>query len=384
MGELSKLRFSMGATLFLLCLLFFAFLVFADLIITYFTTYSYDYWGFLILVPIALLFISLYWLIGPWAVKRSAGVDEDAISRGEGNAYLRETVRKLCDGSGVPMPTLAIVENSEPNAFVFGRTSKSAYLVVHDSLLSDLTREEVESVLAHEVGHLKHKDHLVMTLVSCLPILTYILARGGFEVIRHSRGGGKGKGQAILVILLVAALSYLIYLLSQMLVLFLSRSREYYADSYSAKVTKNPSGLQSALIKLMTGLSLRRDPEEPSGLRAFYAIDPVRAESDARRYRDRMSEFDLNSDGVIDEKELEIAMQKEARSPWRKANDLFSTHPSIYKRVMMLRQIELEMESSKVMGSEAKRKQTPAEKDYWAGPRHMGGGTKSADAAWKD
>lgn len=384
MGELSKLRFSMGATLFLLGLLFFAFLVFADLIITYFTTYSYDYWGFLILVPIALLFMLLYWLIGTWAIRRSAGVDDDAIARGQGNAYLHDTVKRLCAGSDVPMPTLAIVSNSEPNAFVFGRTSKSAYLVVHDSLLIDLTREEVESVLAHEVGHLKHKDHLVMTLVSCLPILTYLLARGGFEVIRHSRGGGKGKGQAILVILLVAALSYLIYLLSQMLVLFLSRSREYYADSYSAKVTKNPAGLQSALVKLMTGLSLRRDAEEPSGLRAFYAIDPVRAESDARRYRDRMSEFDLNSDGVIDEKELEIAMQKEARSPWRKANDLFSTHPSIYKRVMMLRQIELEMESSKVVDPGIERKLTPAERDYQAGPRHMGGGARSVDAAWND
>jgi len=158
MGELSKLRFSMGVTLFLLGLLFFIFLVIADLIITYFTVYTYDYWGFLFLVPVALLFILLYWLIGPAIVKWSAKVDDDAIARGENNAYLTGTVSGLCKESNIPMPTLAIVEHREPNAFVFGRTTKGAYLVVHDSLLTDLTKDEVESVLGHEVGHLKHKD----------------------------------------------------------------------------------------------------------------------------------------------------------------------------------------------------------------------------------
>jgi heat shock protein HtpX len=295
-------------------------------------------------------------------------------------------VERLCKESGVPEPRIAIIESPEPNAFVFGVTANGTYLVVHDSLLRLLTKEEVETVLAHEIGHLKHKDCSVMTVASSIPLLTYLLARGGFELMRHSRprGHGKGSGGAILAIIAIAAISYLVYLVTQLLVLYLSRSREYYADAHSAEATKNPAGLQSALIKLMTGLSLYRDRETPSALRAFYAMDPVKVEDDTMRYRQRMDEFDLNKDGVIDEKELEIAMQKEGRNPWRSANELFSTHPNIYKRVLMLRRMELDMEAMGSGQTELERPQTPAEKDFMAGPMHMGGGSKDADISWKD
>ena len=384
MAELSRLRFTMGTTVFLVGLIFFIFLVLIDLVITYLTAYSFSWWGFLIIVPIAVLFMVLQWALGPVLVKWSAKVDDEAFARGESNEFLRRTVSKLCMDSGVPVPRIAVIINPEPNAFVFGRTMRDTYLVVHDSLLTSLTKDEIECVLGHEIGHLRHKDHIVMTVVSSVPLLTYILARGGLMALRTSRGGGKGRGQAMLIIAIVAGISYLIYLLTQMLVLFLSRSREYYADSYSAYVTKNPAGLESALVKLMTGLSLSRDREAPSGLRSFYAVDPVKCEADNGRYRERMSEYDLNSDGVIDQKELEIAMEKERRNPWRSANELFSTHPNIYKRVLMLRRIELEMESDMAKNPGTERRQTPAEKDYVAGPAHMGGGLNDAEAAWRD
>lgn len=384
MGELSKLRFSMGATLFLVGLLFFIFLVGIDLIITYFTTWNFSWWGFIFLVPFVFLFILIYWAIGPAIVMWSAKIDDYALRMGENNKYLVTTVQKLCNEAGVPVPRLAIIPNPEPNAFVFGRTMKDTYLVVHDSLLQQLTQTEIESVLAHEIGHLKHKDHIVMTIASTIPLITYVLARGGFEVLRHSRGGGKGRGQAMILIVVAALLSYMVYLLTHMLVLYLSRSREYFADSHSARLTKNPSGLESALVKLMTGLSLRQDRDAPSNMRAFYAVDPVNAATDAGIYRERMREYDLNSDGVIDEKELDIAMEKEARHPFRNLHELFSTHPDIYKRILMLRRIELEMESDRVARPDVERRLTPAEKDYIAGPAHIGGSAGDADTAWKD
>ena len=384
MAQIGRLKFSMGATLFILTTLFFIFLVGIDLIIAYFTDYSFSWLGLLILVPFAILFVLLQWAISPWIVKRSAGINEDTISAGQNNAFLMETVEKLCSDAGVPMPTLAIINNPEPNAFVFGRTMKSTYLAVHDSLLRTMTKEEIQSVLAHEVGHIKHKDHITMTVISAIPLITYITARIALSSIRGMRGGGKGKGQAVIIMLIVGAISYLIYLITQILVLHLSRSREYYADYYSATATRNPAGLQSALVKLMTGLSTSRDRDTPSGLRSFYAVDPVQADVDNRRYRERMSEYDLNSDGIIDEKELDIAMEKESRNPWRRANELFSTHPSIYKRVLMLRKMELDMEAQGIAAGGTVRPMTPAEKPYIAGPSLMGGGEKNADAAWKD
>jgi Zn-dependent protease with chaperone function len=125
----------------------------------------------------------------------------------------------------------------------------------------------------------------------------------------------------------------------------LSRLREHYADAYSAYVTGSPRSLESALTKITYGLSLSAKP--PSGARAFYIGDPAMAKEEMAEIMDKKQEYDLDHDGVLDERELELAMEKEAQSTWAKVNSVFSTHPPTFKRVLMLREIENEMQSGK-------------------------------------
>ena len=87
---------------------------------------------------------------------------------------------------GVPLPKLATVLNKTPKAFVFGRTSKSATLTVNEGLLTNLNKKEVERVLAHELGHIKHKDYIVITVLSALPLIAYIAAQTLFRAAMYS------------------------------------------------------------------------------------------------------------------------------------------------------------------------------------------------------
>jgi Zn-dependent protease with chaperone function len=125
----------------------------------------------------------------------------------------------------------------------------------------------------------------------------------------------------------------------------LSRLREHYADAYSAYVTGSPRSLESALAKITYGLSLSQKP--PSGARAFYIGDPGQAKQEIAEIMDKKQEYDLDHDGVLDERELELAMEKEAKSAWTKMNSWFSTHPATFRRILLLHEIETEMQSGK-------------------------------------
>jgi heat shock protein HtpX len=143
----------------------------------------------------------------------------------------------------------------------------------------------------------------------------------------------------------VGIISYVVYIISLLCVMRLSRLREHYADAYSAYVTGSPRSLESALTKITYGLSL--SPKAPSGARAFYIGDPAQAKQEIQQIMDKKQEYDLDHDGVLDEKELELAMEKEAKSAWTKMNSLFSTHPPTFKRILLLHEIEGEMESGR-------------------------------------
>jgi len=106
--------------------------------------------------------------------------------------------------------------------------------------------------------------------------------------------------------------------------------------------------LESALAKITYGLSL--SPKPPAGVRAFFIGDPVQAKEEVKEIMDKKDEYDLDHDGVLDEKELEQAMEKEARSTWTKVNGLFATHPPTFKRILLLEEIDDEMSSGKYSG----------------------------------
>jgi heat shock protein HtpX len=276
------------------------------------------------------IFMLIQWAIAPSIVRWGSRLIY--LKPGE-NPWLEKTVKELADQANVPMPALAISKNPAPNAFVFGRTRASSTLAVHTGLLEKLNKEEIKAVLAHEIGHLRHNDVLVMTIVSVIPLLAFMLARSILW------GGGRRDRDAGALIA-AAVLGYVVYIISQLLILKLSRQREYYADSYSAVATKNPHSLASALAKITFGLSLSK--EKPGAARAFYIGDPVKAKSEVEEIMRNKNKYDLDGDGVLDERELRKAMEEQARSG-RSRMEFMSTHPSTFKRIMLLMEIEEDM-----------------------------------------
>ena len=283
---------------------------------------------------LALIFLGIQFLISPSIVAWSTRLQY--LQPGQ-YPWLENTVKELAGASGVTMPRLAIVPNPAPNAFVFGNSSSNMTLAVHEGLLKQLNEDEVRGVLAHELGHVKHRDSIVMTVLSAIPLLAYMIARSTMFMGTGSRDRDRSAGY----IALAGVVAMVVYFVAQLLVLRLSRLREHFADVYSGYLTGSPRSLESALTKITYGLSLR--PEGTHGVRALYIADPALAKSEVQGIVDRRAEYDLDHDGVLDERELQLAMEKEAKSTWSGLNEAFSTHPPTYKRILLLRQIESEL-----------------------------------------
>ena len=334
MARLAQLRLAMGTSIFLVAFIFAAFLAAIMFIIQLNLVYS---------VILTILFILFQYLIGPAIVRTSTRLKY--LKAGE-NPWLESTVKGLADKSGILMPRLATVPDNTPNAFVFGRTASDATLAVHEGLLKNLNEDEVKGVIGHELGHIKHKDYIIMTIISALPLIAYLVARSTWTVARFSGSSRKGEESEMRAALFaVGIISYIIYIISLLCVMRLSRLREHYADAYSAYITGSPRSLESALAKITYGLSL--SPKPTSGARAFYIEDPAMAKQEIQTIMEKKEEYDLNKDGVLDERELELAMEKEAKSTWTKINTWFATHPPTFKRILLLREIEEEMESGR-------------------------------------
>lgn len=335
MARLGQLKLAMGTSIFLVAFIFAAFLA----LIMYIVDLSLIY-----AVIGTILFVLLQYLIGPSIVAVSSRLQY--LKPGD-NPWLETTVKELSEKSGIKMPRLATSPDNSPNAFVFGRTANSATLTVHEGLLKSLTEDEVRGVIGHELGHIKHKDYIVMTLLSALPLLAYIIARGTWQIAWFARGSSRDKNEGSMraALFAVGAISYAAYIISLLFVMRLSRLREHYADAYSAYVTGSPRNLESALTKITYGLSLSSKP--PSGARALYIADPAMAKQEIAEIVEKKDEYDLDHNGVLDERELEHAMENEAKSTWHKINTWFSTHPPTFRRILLLREIEEEMQSGK-------------------------------------
>ena len=169
---------------------------------------------------------------------------------------LHAMIERLSAMADMPKPKkVAIMETHVPNAFATGRSPKSAVLAVTRGLMARLTEQEQEAVLAHELSHIKNRDVMVLTWARLIVIIAGYLMQwlfiislfGGFGGGGRDRGGG---GQAALIMLAVYVGTILVYFLSQLLILTLSRYREYAADRGSAILTGAPLQLASALAKI--------------------------------------------------------------------------------------------------------------------------------------
>lgn len=300
------------------------------------------------------LFILFQYAIGPVIVEWTTHLNY--LKPGE-NPWLENTVKELADKAGLPMPRLATVPNNTPNAFTFGRSTSGAVLAVHEGLLRQLNQAEIRAVIAHELGHIKHKDYIVMTVLSCLPLISYYIAQVTLFAGIFSGGGRsrsrRDKDNSGAILLVIGIIAYAIYIITFLIVMRLSRLREHFADAFSAYATSSPRSLASALAKITYGLSIA--PKNDSSARSFYISDPAMAKQEIASILENKNKYDLDNDGVLDERELELAMEQEAASTWAQGGGLFSTHPATFRRILLLKEIEQEMNSGNYSSSEVYR-----------------------------
>jgi len=346
MARLSDLKLAMGTSIFVTLFIFGAFLIGVIFLVRYYFIGFDLLTGLLLALGGTALFVLFEYAIGPVIV--SATTHLQYLKPGE-NPWLENTVKELATKSGIPMPRVATVPNDTPNAFTFGRSQSSATLAVHEGLLRQLNEDEVKGVIAHELGHIKHKDYLVMTVLSALPLIAYFIAQIALRAAWFTGGTstrrGKDQGNAGVVLIAIGVISFVVYIVSFLAVMRLSRLREHFADSYSAYLTGTPHSLESALTKITYGLSLA--PQANAEARSLYIEDPHQAKQEVSMIMDKKDEYDLDHDGVLDERELELAMEKESKSTWAQMNSLFATHPPTFKRILLLKEIENEMATGK-------------------------------------
>jgi len=158
---------------------------------------------------------------------------------------LYQIVDKLRRQANLPMPKIAIIPKSAPNAFATGRNPKNAVVAVTQGLLNLVTRDELEGVIAHELAHIKHRDMLISTIAATLAGAIMVLARiAGYSAIFFGSRRRDDSGLGLIILAILAPIA-------AMLIHFaISRQREYAADYEGGKISYKPEKLASALKKL--------------------------------------------------------------------------------------------------------------------------------------
>jgi heat shock protein HtpX len=224
---------------------------------------------------------------------------------------LHGMVDRLCALADMDKPRVAIAPTRMPNAFATGRNSKNAVLCVTEGMMDGrFTNEELEGVLAHELSHVAHKDVQVMTYASLLAIVAGLLVRFAFYSELFGGGRRSNDQNAFPVILAIMAVSAVVYAVSFLLIRLLSRYRELAADRSGALLTGQPSALISALQKVSTGMARipNQDLRAAEPLNAFYFAPAMK----------------LSGNGAS-------------------LSTLFSTHPSLDKRIEQLEKIQKQL-----------------------------------------
>jgi heat shock protein HtpX len=198
------------------------------------------------------------WLIGPSAVLWSTGARKlDTPSTPE-EKQLVNVVEEMAIASGLPKPAVYVIDDPDPNAFATGHDPTTASLAVTTGLMGMCTRDELQGVVAHEMGHIKNLDVRLMTLLAALVGVVALVANGAWRFMPWGVGGrdrdeeGEGGNGALVAILFVIwIVSWMLApLVTRLLALAVSRDREYLADASGAQFTRNPSALASALEKI--------------------------------------------------------------------------------------------------------------------------------------
>ncbi len=256
----------------------------------------------------------------------TAGAHEVSPTDDKDAARLHAIVDRLCALADMPKPRVAIAETDMPNAFATGRNADHAVVCATRGILRRLENDELEGVLAHEMSHVAHKDVQVMTIASFLAIIAALLVRIAFYGELFGGGGRRDNNNNALPIMLILMLvSAVVYAISFVLIRLLSRYRELSADRSGALLTGRPSSLAAALVKVTgdIGRIPTKDLRTAQPLNAFF-------------FAPAMS---LHGHGGG------------PRRPSKWAN-LFSTHPSLERRLEELDKIQRQLGGASGAGLE--------------------------------
>lgn len=214
---------------------------------------------------------------------------------------LHGMITRLCAIADIPKPQVAIVRTAVPNAFATGRSQNHAVVAVTTGILDKLSPAELEAVIAHELSHVKNRDMAVMTIASFISTLAFYFMRYG---LYFNMGDDRRRDGGSLI--LVWLISIVVWVISFLLIRALSRYREYAADRGAAIITGQPSNLASALMKISGVMDRvpREDLRTMEGMNAFFTVPAISGSS---------------------------------------IMDLFSTHPSVEKRIARLEKMQQEM-----------------------------------------
>ena len=284
----------------------------------------------------SLIVIILQFLIGPFIMDLSLRwlYKLQWLEPHELPDHLRAFVARISHEQGIKHPRFAMIDDGAPQAFTYGHTPNNARIVLSRGIFELLEPEEVEAVVAHEIGHAVHWDMFLMTVAQLVPMLFYYL----YRTLSRMKSSGKNKGGGQRIAIAIGA--YLLYIVSQYVVLWFSRSREYHADRFAGTVTGNPSHLAGALVKIAYGLAGQEKKDEKESARdanlgaisAMGIFDAGAAQALA------VSSYSATpaSSGAVDKARLKGAMRWDLWNPWARWYELNSTHPLIANRLLYL------------------------------------------------
>ncbi len=342
---------------------------------------SYAVFGFILPVAFALFFVALQFAIGPIVMDFTLRWVYQAhwIAPNQLPSHLAEFVIQKQHELGFSLKRVTIIEDLNPNAFTYGHFRKNARLVITQGIFEFLDEDEQKAVVAHELGHVANLDFVWVTLAYAIPTLFYALYLGSREVVnnlnRRTKSSSDDDTRSLLggiaaFFFVVMIISYIVYQIGRFLALFVSRTREYLADDFSAEHTKEPAALSDALVKIAYGMFIVESKRKAFKEKQKNKDVPVEFSSRELSYFQRgarpaiskafnpLGIFDMKmsrkmalnaicstpissmEDEDLTEKVMPRAVAKAAAwdlyNPWGKVMEIQSTHPLPAKRLKRL------------------------------------------------
>ena len=237
-------------------------------------------------------------------------------------------LRQVCETYRIKIPRLRIIDDANPTAYCYGSYRNNARIVISEGIFKYLNPEEQKAVIGHELGHIINRDFIVMTVAVTLLQILYEI----YYAFLRAKRRRSGKGD---ITPFIGIIAFILYLIGSYLVLYLSRTREYLADNFSATATNNPDALSMALVKIAYGIASETDTAATQRLlgstRAMGIYDYKAAQSIGSAFRVATQRSSRESSRDL----IQIFLY-DLVSPWALVSEFSSTHPLTGKRIRAL------------------------------------------------